>query len=137
MEEIYNWIRERNDTADIYVLNIYNPYRGVESSGMPGMTEDFGTYAQTQIDRANAILTAFTDKHSDLIPVDIAAAFANCDPIPIAGKMTAELPQDSEAADPAETSDIAIPREMDYIDPHPNEEGQKLIADTILSQMGI
>ena len=137
MEEIYNWIRERNDTADIYVLNIYNPYRGVESSGMPGMTEDFGIYAQTQIDRANAILTAFTDKHSDLIPVDIAAAFANCDPIPIAGKMTAELPQDSEAADPAETSDIAIPREMDYIDPHPNEEGQKLIADTILTQMGI
>ena len=137
LEDIYSWIRERNDTADIYVLNIYNPYRGIERAGLPGTTEDFGAYAQTQIDRANAILTAFTDKHSDLIPVDIAAAVANCDPLPIAGEMTAELPQDTAAEESAETSMDNAFREMDYIDPHPNEEGQKLIADTILAKMGI
>ena len=137
LEEIYTWIRERNETADIYVLNIYNPYRGIESAGMPGTTEDFGTYAQTQIDRANAILTAFTDKHSDLIPVDIAEAFANCDPIPIVGAMTAELPTDSAAENSAETSESASLREMDYIDPHPNEDGQQLIAKTILAKMGL
>jgi len=29
LETIYTWIRERNADADIYVMNIYNPYAGV------------------------------------------------------------------------------------------------------------
>ncbi len=127
LEDIYAWIRDKNEDAEIYVLNIYNPYRGIEDAGMPGNEENFGEYAQTQIDRANAILTAFTDKHTDLIPVDIATVYAETEPIPIVGKTDAELPVETGADSPL--------NDMNYIDPHPNKEGQKLIAETILAKM--
>ncbi len=129
LEEIYTWIRNVNEDAEIYVLNIYNPYRGNEALTLPGNPEDAAAYAQTQIDRANTILSAFTDKHSDLIPVDVAAAFAACDPLPIVGKTDAELP--------AEVSPDSPLADLEYVDPHPNEAGQKLIADTILAKMGV
>ena len=129
LEDIYTCIRERNPEADLYVLNIYNPYRGVTETIMPGSDENFGEYAQRQIDRANAILSAFEEKHADLIPVDVAAAFAACDPVPIAGETAAELPVEVESDSPF--------ADMEYIDPHPNEAGQKLIADTVLEKMGI
>ena len=127
LADIYAWIRDKNEDAEIYVLNIYNPYRGIEDAGMPGNEENFGEYAQTQIDRANAILTAFTDQHSDLIPVDIAKVFAETDPIPVVGKTDAELP--------IETDSESLLKDIDYFDPHPTKEGQKLIADTILERM--
>lgn len=121
LETIYQWIRQRNAEADIYVLNIYNPYtEGIVSEMTPEGTE-FSEYAQTQIDRANAIISEFTVKHDDLIPVDIASAFAACDPIPVIGNAGSE----PEAADHA----------MEAYDPHPNSDGQKLIADTVWKVM--
>ena len=127
LEEIYAWIRNVNEDADIYVLNIYNPYRDTEENVLPGLSDDPGTYAQTQIDRANQIIADFTDRHSDLIPVDIAAAFAASNPLPIAGKTEAELPAVTDSDSPY--------ADMEYLDPHPDEAGQKLIADTILAKM--
>ena len=127
LEEIYKWIRGVNEDAEIYVLNIYNPYRDAETGALPGGEEDPGTYAQTQIDRANAIIAAFTSQHVDLIAVDIATAFDACTTLPIAGKVETELPA---ATDP--DSPFA---DYEYLDPHPNEAGQKLIADTILGYM--
>ncbi|HAG14653.1 MAG TPA: hypothetical protein DCG49_12455 [Ruminococcus sp.] len=118
MESIYNWIRERNENAEIYVLNIYNPYTDAVKSDL---TEDaeFRTYAQERIDRANEILDAFTAAHSELIPVDIAGAFAACDPIPVIGMVEASYEEN----------------QAEGLDPHPNAEGQKLIAETLYDAM--
>lgn len=128
LEEIYTWIRNVNEDAEVYVLNIYNPYRGNEELTLPGNPEDAAAYAQEQIDRANTILSEFTAKHPDLIPVDVAAAFASCDPLPIVGKTDAALPEEVSPDSPL--------ADLEYVDPHPNEAGQKLIADTILAKMG-
>ena len=125
LETIYQWIRERNPEADVYVLNIYNPYtEDIESEMLP-TDIDFAEYAQSQIDRANSIISDLTAKHDDLIPVDIASAFAACDPVPVIGK-TAE---DSASADSA--SDDAF----EMYDPHPNAEGQRIIADAVWAEM--
>ncbi|MBP0974550.1 MAG: hypothetical protein J6Z40_01495 [Oscillospiraceae bacterium] len=120
LETIYQWIRERNDKADVYVLNIYNPYpKGLASDLIPENT-DLAGYAQSQIDRANEIIADLTAKHDDLIPVDIAAAFAACDPLPVIGTANAET-TDGDA--------------FEYYDPHPNAEGQKIIADAVWKVM--
>lgn len=115
LETIYAWVRERNADADIYVLNIYNPYAGVSESELMPEGVDFGDYSQSQIDRANSILKAFTDAHDDLILVDMAAEFAKQDPVPILGNQS--------------------PDNDDFMDPHPNAEGQRLIADLLKRTM--
>lgn len=115
METIYAWIRERNDTASVYILNIYNPYSRVEDSTftIPNNSENFGDYAQSQIDRANSILLDFTKAHDDLTFVDIAAPFAAQETVPIIGAQ--------EGAQ--------------YPDPHPTVVGQEIIADTVYEAM--
>ncbi len=125
LETIYQWIRDRNADADIYVLNIYNPYtEDVDSEMTPEETE-FSDYAQTQIDRANTIISDFIGKHDDLIPVDIAAAYAASDPIPVIGTMNGTVISESTEAQDA----------IEAYDPHPTAEGQKLIADTVWKVM--
>ena len=120
LETIYQWIRERNPEADVYVLNIYNPYtEGIESEMMP-TDVDFAEYAQSQIDRANAIISDLTEKHSELIAVDIASAFAACDPIPVIGDANAEEANGDE---------------FEMYDPHPNAEGQRIIAEAVWAEM--
>lgn len=114
LETIYDWVRTRNAEADVYIVNIYNPYRGTKESLLPDMDEPFGDFAQRQIDRANGILKDFTEAHSDLIYVDLAAKFNAADPIPIIGS-------DSE--------------KDSFMDPHPNADGQRLIADVLLEAM--
>lgn len=128
LEQIYTMIREKNPDAEFYVLNIYNPYVGVEQSELYPSEENFGDFAQSQIDRANTVIADFEAAHSDLIPVDIAAAFAKADPAPIIGKTEIEIPEDVSA-------DISEVAGQNYIDPHPNKEGQKLIAETVLAEM--
>lgn len=120
LETIYQWIRERNPEADVYMLNIYNPYSGDIDSGMLPAEIDFEEYAQSQIDRANKIIEDLTVKHSDLIPVDIASAFAACDPIPVIGNASEEPAEDGE---------------FEMYDPHPNAQGQQIIADTVWTAM--
>ncbi len=114
LETIYDWVRTRNADADVYIMNIYNPYRGTTDAMLPGMDEPFGDFAQRQIDRANTILQDLTQTHTDLIYVDLAADFNAADPIPIIG------------GDPEKDS---------FPDPHPNADGQKLIADVLLEAM--
>lgn len=120
LETIYQWIRERNTTADVYILNIYNPYTADVTSEMSPEGTDFSEYAQSQIDRANAIINDLTAEHTDLIPVDIASAFAACDPVPVLGISDTEE-SDGDA--------------REAYDPHPNPDGQKLIADTVWKVM--
>lgn len=114
LETIYAWVRERNADADIYVLNIYNPFKDTEDSDMLELDEPFGDYAQRQIDRANKILTDFTAAHSDLIFVDLASRFNAANPLPIIG---------------------GDPETDGYVDPHPNADGQKLIAEVLKEAM--
>ena len=119
MEVIYTMIRDRNADAPIYVMNVYNPYRGEAESVLPGLDEgdeDFGDFVQIQLDRCNKILSDFVAEHDDLTAVDLAAAFAAVDPVPIIG-----------AGDYGE--------DVEYLDPHPNADGQKLIADTLFAVM--
>ena len=120
LETIYQWIRERNPEADVYVLNIYNPYTPGMKSDMLPEDIDFEAYAQTQIDRANAVIKAMTDTHTDLIPVDIAAAFAACDPIPVIGITETDASEEDET---------------ELYDPHPTAEGQRIIADAVWKVM--
>ena len=120
LEEIYQYIRERNENADVYILNIYNPYLPDTESGMMADDAAFYTFASDNIARANSIIAGLTAAHEDLIPVDIAAAFAACDTPPVIG-----------AADYA----ISEEQTLDYYDPHPTAEGQQLIADTVFAAM--
>lgn len=120
LEETYQWIRERNSEAQIYVLNVYNPYTEDTESGMFVTDVPFYEYADAQIGRVNAILSALTETHEELIYVDIAAAFAACDIPPVIGATSIDITEGSMT---------------DYYDPHPNAEGQQLIAETIYASM--
>mgnify|MGYP002626426528 CR=1 FL=1 len=113
LEEIYTWIRERNATADIYVMNVYNPYADADDSMLLNTDIPMDTFAQEELDRCNEIIAAWEAAHPDLHAVDLAAAFAACDPIPIIGA--------TEAGEADAT----------YLDPHPNAEGHRVIADLL------
>jgi len=110
LETIYTWIRERNADADIYVMNIYNPYAGVTQT-LPNTDLEMGAFSSEQLERCNKILSAWEAAHTDLIPVDLAEEFAGYDPVPIIG-------------DTSGAGDV-------YLDPHPNAEGHKIIADLL------
>ncbi len=110
LETIYTWIRERNADADIYVMNIYNPYAGVTQT-LPNTDLEMGAFSAEQLERCNNILSAWEAAHTDLIPVDLAEEFAGYDPVPIIG-------------DTSGAGDV-------YLDPHPNAEGHKIIADLL------
>lgn len=116
LEDIYTWIRERNADADIYVMNIYNPYHGVTDT-LPNINQPIGEFAQEKIDRCNAILADWEKAHADLHAVDLATAFAGWNPPPIIGNAGAE---DMNGA---------------YLDPHPNPEGQKKIAELLYNSI--
>lgn len=121
LEETYQWIRERNAEAQIYVLNVYNPYTADAKTGM--FAEDdasFYAFAETQLVRLNEIISALTETHDDLIYVDIAAAFAACETPPVIGTMG---------------FDVTEGEAVDYYDPHPTAEGQRLIAETVYAAM--
>lgn len=120
LDEIYSWIRERNPDAAFYVLNVYNPYTPETDSGIIEDSEAFYQFASENLNRLNTIIKDFSDAHDDLIFVDIAAAFAACDEPPVFGYSSYDTGQAGE---------------IDYYDPHPNEEGQKLIADTVWTVM--
>lgn len=116
LESIYTWIRERNADADIYVMNIYNPYRGVTET-LPNGTEPMGDFSQNALDRCNQILADWEAAHTDLHAVDLAAAFAAEDPVPIIG---------AEGA----AGDDGL-----YLDPHPNAHGHEIIAALLYDSM--
>ena len=117
---VYDWIRERNADAPIYLLNVYNPYGGVKLENPIDTEQSFGNYSSDLMGRLNGILSDFAAQHSDVIPVDIASAFAARDPIPIIGNIN----------DYSVTSGTLI-----NVDPHPNPEGQRLIAETVWKAM--
>ena len=123
LETIYTLLREKNSKAEIYFLNVYNPFRGMTDYVIgteEEMGQAFGDYAQKQLDRCNKIIKDFTDAHSDLHFVDIAAPFAAADPVPVIGAVSQQ---------------VSGTQDMQYVDPHPNAEGQKLIAETVFKAM--
>lgn len=116
LEKIYTWIRERNQDADIYVMNVYNPYAGVTDT-LPNIDRPMGEFAQEKIDRCNAIISDWEAAHPDLHAVDLAGAFASWKPVPIIGSTGAETVNGA------------------YLDPHPNAEGQKKIAELLYNSI--
>ena len=116
LEKIYAYIRERNETADIYVMNVYNPYEGM-TDPLPMLEQPAGDFAQEKIDRCNAILADWEQAHPDLHAVDLAAAFSRWNPKPIIGHAGAEGAGEA------------------YLDPHPNAEGHKKIADLLYNSI--
>lgn len=116
LEKIYTYIRERNETADIYVMNVYNPYEGM-TDPLPMLEQPAGDFAQEKIDRCNAILADWEQAHPDLHAVDLAAAFSRWNPKPIIGNAGTEGTGEA------------------YLDPHPNAEGHKKIADLLYNSI--
>lgn len=116
LEEIYSYIRERNETAEIYVMNVYNPYEGM-TDPLPMLEQPAGDFAQEKIDRCNAILADWEQAHPDLHAVDLAAAFSGWNPKPIIGSAGAEGAGEA------------------YLDPHPNADGHKKIADLLYNSI--
>ncbi len=78
------------------------------------------SYAESQIARANAILDDLAEKHADLIPVNIYSAFSAYEEKPVIGLCSMQLSADEEVI---------------FYDPHPDEEGQRLIAKTVFDAM--
>ncbi len=116
LEGIYSYIRERNETAEIYVMNVYNPYEGL-TDPLPMLEQPAGDFAQEKIDRCNAILADWEQAHPDLHAVDLAAAFSGWNPKPIIGSAGAEGAGEA------------------YLDPHPNADGHKKIADLLYNSI--
>lgn len=116
LEGIYSYIRERNETAEIYVMNVYNPYEGL-TDPLPMLEQPAGDFAQEKIDRCNAILADWEQAHPDLHAVDLATAFSGWNPKPIIGSAGAEGAGEA------------------YLDPHPNADGHKKIADLLYNSI--
>ncbi|MBR4201847.1 MAG: hypothetical protein IKQ91_11390 [Oscillospiraceae bacterium] len=122
LEAIYQYIREKNTKADVYFLNIYNPYKRDTVTGIMNDDAAFYEFATSNLERANEIISDLADRHEDIILVDIANAFTCINPLPVIGN--------SEFA-------LTDNQTMSFYDPHPNEAGQRVIADTIYAEMGI
>ena len=119
LEDIYTFIRDRNADADVYVLNIYEPYTAEADSGIVKDNAAFYGFSAEQIARANQVIADFTAKHDDLVPVDIHAAYAEYDAPPVIGN-GGDTPQGGD---------------FSFYDPHPTAEGQRCIAETLLKAM--
>ena len=119
LEDIYTFIRDRNADADVYVLNIYEPYTAEADSGIVKDNAAFYGFSAEQIARANQVIADCTAKHDDLVPVDIHAAYAEYDAPPGIGN-GGDTPQGGD---------------FSFYDPHPTAEGQRCIAETLLKAM--
>ena len=162
LEEIYRILREKNSKAAVYVMNVYNPYKNLTDVKLPGMEEPFNLFGQKQIDNVNKIISDWENAHSDLIAVDLAAEYAKYTKPPIIGKkltefagtaaettapavtaasgtqttttVTGTASGSSTETSAASSSFLGIPDSL-LIDPHPNAEGQRIIADLLLRTM--
>ena len=97
-------------------MNVYNPYEGL-TDPLPMLEQPAGDFAQEKIDRCNAILADWEQAHPDLHAVDLAAAFSGWNPKPIIGSAGAEGAGEA------------------YLDPHPNADGHKKIADLLYNSI--
>lgn len=158
LEEIYMLLREKNSKADIYVMNVYNPYKNLTDVKLPGMSEPVNLYGQARLDVVNGIIADWEAAHSDLIAVDLSGEYAKLAVPPIIGKLNLEKAMEADSpavsAAPAETTApaqtsvpagtapsasslaaaLGIPEGI-LIDPHPTAEGQRIIADLLLRTM--
>ena len=116
---VYEHIRNENPDAPLCLMNVYNPYAHV-TFGNPVTKETFGEYAGQRIDRVNEILRSFAASHPDIIPVNIYEVFAACENVPILGNLNEGISKEQKV----------------NVDPHPNKEGQELIADAIFEKVG-
>ncbi|MBR5372574.1 MAG: hypothetical protein IK130_10220 [Oscillospiraceae bacterium] len=133
LEAIYTKIREKNSTAPIYVMNVYNPYKNLTDVKLPGMSEPVNLYGQKRLDVLNGIISDWIKAHSDLIAVDLAAEYAKYTKPPIIGKelLGSGSGSGTASAQQAGSGSYAIPSAI-MIDPHPNAEGQRIIADLLV-----
>lgn len=117
LDSIYAFIRNENKDAPIYLLNVYNPYADFAQSNAL-LKNTLGTFTVGNLENLNAELAAFADAHADITQVDIASAFAACAEIPIQGDIN---------------NGLNLQGGLSNVDPHPNADGQKIIADTLLT----
>lgn len=111
---VYDFIRERNDTAVIYAVNIYNPFINETDIPMPGTDEPFSEMASREITRLNAVISDFAAAHpDDVCEVDLRSRFEEFETPPILGATEEGL----------------------YLDPHPSAEGQRVIADLLFETL--
>ena len=127
LDDIYSYIRDKNKDAEIYVLNVYNPYKNLTEVKLPGMEEPINVFGQKKLDQLNGILSEWEQSHSDLHAVDLAAEYAKYEKPPVIGKNGLKLSGTEE-------NDTGIPEAL-LIDPHPNAEGQRIISDLLLRNM--
>lgn len=110
---IYNHIRDRNPDAQLIFLTVYNPFAHIDQPINTGTeTVLLSEYATVEISRCNDIIKTFAADHKDILIADVYTAFAAEEAPPIIGETSSGT--------------------ASYVDPHPNTEGHRLIADTIL-----
>ncbi len=112
----YNLIREQNADAPIYLLTVYHPYAKVSVEN-PVTKENFGAYSGEKINRLNEIIKSFAASHPDIRIVDIYSEFEKCETVPVLGNINEGVSKDKKV----------------NVDPHPNPDGQKLIAETVFA----
>lgn len=115
---VYNLIRKQNADAPIYLMTVYHPYAKVQLEN-PVSKENFGDYAGERINRLNDIIRSFAAAHPDIQIVDIHEKFAACETVPILGNINEGVSRDEKV----------------NVDPHPDPDGQKLIADAVFAAM--
>ena len=116
LPDTYNRIRQMNADAPIFLMTVYNPYKYVSFSN-PVTKESFGVYTGEKIDRLNDIIRSFKASHPDITLVDIHDAFEKLEKVPILGNINEGISSEQKAS----------------VDPHPNAEGQRVIADTVFA----
>lgn len=115
--QIIDAIRSQNDECEILFLTCYNPYGAVNvtmdwGNGIP---VEFDTLSDTCVTRMNDVIKELADEYSYTI-ADVYTAFD--------GKADRLV-----NAAPVESGDTFDPN---AIDPHPNKNGHKTIADVLL-----
>lgn len=113
LQLIYDWIRERNEDAPLVFLTVYHPYANQTTPLRIGeQSIVLADYGEQQIQRLNDVIRRFANQnHVSLAEIDVAFAQESTPPIFGAVSNASAL----------------------SVDPHPNEKGQQIIADTLQS----
>ncbi len=73
VQEMITYIQSKNNTAEIYVTNQYNPYKGIAIELFPGMGVDVGAFFDAGVKDLNGNLSGLTN----CTVVDVYSEFEN------------------------------------------------------------
>lgn len=114
LKQIISIVKQKAPEADIYVNNIYNPFRGISVKNplTDRVIFDFAELTEHYISLLNE---AFDENSPDYTLIDVRTAFENSEP----------------------TSLVNVSLTGANLDPHPNAEGHRRIAALIYNQLYI